>query len=371
MVAAPPPRPCGTCGTVFQPNNRAHLYCQGDCRPSQRSRATYGTIPAPRSGERGATRRGAASITERRVTRSGVATSNSSANISNTTTASRIGTPSIVSTRSSWLSTPSPRSHADSDWTLLSSASSARSTRPSGTAGRRRRGRTSTSSQARPPATIVSSSQGRLCFTVPLSTILGCSKCTATFRSKTTRHSDVVKHYREAHPGVPVSSLSFSCSLCGTNSNTLARASSHLRLCGGPATQSEPTEMEGGGDGEVALVILAYPPKPSRCPLCPYVAKLGGREACAVANNLKSHLYLVHQQHADHKWLCSVCKVVDSGPVMASRHKHEDRLASAQLSKNDCPANAGRHPVQNLFWTNCLANAGHCLKNRMFCSAII
>ena len=173
--------------------------------------------------------------------------------------------------------------------------------------------------------------EGVLRFRMPLEEILYCGKCAAKFKSKSTRHSDLARHFRDHHQDVAVEALSFFC-FCGSGLPTYALASSHHRSCNGVRPASHTAVLEGGEDGGVGTLILRWPPGLTDCPFCDWIARPGGqgKKSTSGAQDMKDHLYLIHKRHSEHKWRCSVCGIIDNASVMKCRHKHQDGSFNSQ-----------------------------------------
>ena len=181
---------------------------------------------------------------------------------------------------------------------------------------------------------------GSLRFTIPLASTLHCPLCDKTKWSGDRRHNTVIAHYRSHHSDQPVLGMLFMCVVYGHETDTYQRGNKHYSSChrmsndNGPSQSTSPgniapTELRRATmEGDDDVVILLYPARTSRCPICPWFSLASNNEGTEsrdtnIVGSLKSHLHSAHQIDAEHTWRCAVCSVVASGPILFAQHRHE------------------------------------------------
>jgi hypothetical protein len=245
----------------------------------------------------------------------------------------------------------------------LSPVTSARLTRPStaspGTsftptrpARRNHSSRPSRRPPDRDPGMSICITDGSIQLAHPLPAKVFCSTCGTSYRwSGRNCISDAIRHFQTFH-GKSVNVL-VECSYCCNISKTVQAAFFHQeKACPGLALPDQLDSTSPAGETQLMgdKVILVYPPRPSKCPLCSWTclrtrADANGTPTTGVVDGIISHLYTRHNGiKATRFWRCSKCLVLGEGMAMHHHHRYpiedvdNDHPAEAFLSSTDYPS---------------------------------
>jgi hypothetical protein len=165
--------------------------------------------------------------------------------------------------------------------------------------------------------------------------------------------SDAIRHFRTFH-GKSVNVLVECSYWCNISKTVQAAFFYQEKACPGLAP---PDQLDSTSPAEEPQllgdkVILLYPPRPSKCPLCSWTcvgtrADANGTPTTSVADGIISHLYTHHNGiKATRFWRCSKCLVLGEGMALHHHHRYpiedvdNDHPDEARLSSTDYPSDS-------------------------------